>query len=60
MLDDIDYGFEECALEGFGQHPVYRWPSAFVAMFCATHKGCTPETVVTRIEFDYRPHGEVG
>lgn len=53
MLDDLDYGFRECVLEGFGAHPDYRWPSQFVAMFCATHKGCTPETVVTRIEFAY-------
>lgn len=53
MLSDIEYGFRECALEGFGEHPDYRWPSQFVAMFCATHKGCTPETLVTRIEFAY-------
>jgi hypothetical protein len=53
MLDDSDYGFAECIREGFGAHPDYQWPSAFVAMFCATHKGCTPETVVTRIEFSY-------
>jgi hypothetical protein len=53
MLDDLDYGFRECALEGFGAHPVYQWPSSFVGMFCATHKGCTPETIVTRIEFAY-------
>jgi len=53
MLDDPDYGFLECELEGFGSHPQYRWPSAFVEMFCVTHKGCTPETVVTRLEFSY-------
>lgn len=53
MLDDLDYGFIECALEGFGEHPDYRFPSAFVAMFCATHRGCTPDTVVTRIAFAY-------
>lgn len=53
MLDDIDYGFAECAREGFGDHSQYRWPSEFVAMFCATHRGCTPETMVTRIEFSY-------
>jgi len=49
MLDDTDYGLEECRREGFGSHPDYRWPSAFVAMFCATHRGCVPETVITRI-----------
>lgn len=53
MLSDIEYGFRECALEGFGEHPDYRWPSQFVEMFCSTHKGCTPETLVTRIEFAY-------
>lgn len=53
MLDDLDYGFADCVLEGFGMHPDYRYPSAFVAMFCATHRGCTPETVVTRIAFTY-------
>jgi hypothetical protein len=54
MLVDLDYGFVECVLEGFGQHPDYRWPSAFVDMFCATHRGCTPDTIVTRIEFASR------
>jgi len=54
MLDDLDYGLHECGLEGFGSHPDYQWPSSFVAMFCATHKGCTPETIVTRIECTYR------
>lgn len=53
MTDDLDYGFAECVREGFGEHPDYRWPSSFVGMFCATHKGCTPETVITRIEFSY-------
>jgi hypothetical protein len=57
LTDDVDYGFHECALEGFGGHPDYRWPSGFVAMFCATHRGCTPETVVTRILFDLHPEG---
>ena len=55
MLDDVDYGLRECELEGFGAHPVYRWPSAFVEFFCASHKGCTPETIVTRIEFEFNP-----
>lgn len=55
MTDSVEYGLLECELEGFGNHPDYRWPSQFVAMFCATHKGCTPETIVTRIEFVYHP-----
>lgn len=53
MLDDTEYGFAEVVLEGFGEHPDYREPSAFVAMFCATHRGCTPDTVVTRLQFEY-------
>lgn len=28
-------------------------PAEFVEFFCRTHKGCTPTTVVTRIQFDY-------
>ncbi len=58
MLDDADYGFRECELEGFGEHPYFRWPSEFVEMFCKTHKGCTPETEVTRIEFEYVANAE--
>jgi len=53
MQADLDYGFEECAKEGFGNHPAYRFPSEFVSFFCATHRGCTPETEITRIEFSY-------
>lgn len=44
-----DYGFRECVLEGF---PTMS-PNDFVAMFCSSHKGCTPSTLVTRIEFEY-------
>ena len=53
MTDDLEYGFAEVTLEGFAGHPDYGHPAAWVAMFCATHKGCTPETVITRIEFAY-------
>lgn len=55
MIDDPEYGIAECAREGFGNHPVYGLPAGFVAMFCATHRGCTPETMITRIEFSYSP-----
>lgn len=55
MVDDLDYGFLECEREGFGEHPVYHDPDAFVDWFCATHRGCTPNTIVTRIEFAYDP-----
>lgn len=53
MTEDADYGLAECELEGFGDHPTLRWPSAFVEFFCGSHRGCTPDTEVTRIEFEY-------
>lgn len=58
MSDDIEYGIDECRLEGFGDHRVYCWPSMFVEFFCGSHKGCTPDTVVTRIEFEYTAETE--
>lgn len=58
MTDDSFYGFEEVRREGFEHHPYYRWPSEWVHMFASTHKGCTPDTVITRIEFTYEvSHG---
>lgn len=53
MLDDLDYGYEEVRREGFADHPYYRWPSEWIHMFCASHKGCTPTSVITRIQFTY-------
>lgn len=53
LLDDLDYGFQEIRREGFAAHPHYRWPSEWVDMFCRSHKGCQPWTIVTRIEFEY-------
>lgn len=53
ITDDLDYGLAECEREGFSAHPTLRWPSSFVEFFCGTHRGCTPETEVTRIEFEY-------
>jgi hypothetical protein len=58
LTDDPDYGLAECALEGFGDHPLFRWPSEFVTMFCASHRGCTPSTVITRIEFAFTDNKE--
>lgn len=49
MTDDLEYGRAECIREGFPD----LTPAQFVAMFCASHKPCTPETIVTRIEFEY-------
>lgn len=51
MTEDLEYGRRECLREGFPD----LTPAQFVAMFCATHKGCTPQTVITRIEFTYQP-----
>ena len=53
MTTDLDYGFAEVRREGFADHPTYQWPSEWVRMFCASHKGCMPHSVVTRIEFAY-------
>lgn len=53
IVTDLDYGIEEIRREGFSDHPIYRWPSEWVQMFCSTHKGCIPDTVITRIEFSY-------
>lgn len=49
MIRIPGYGREECVREGFPE----MTPAQFVAMFCASHKGCTPRTVVTRIRFEY-------
>ena len=48
MTDDLDYGYRECVLEGF---PALR-PAQFVAMYCR-HNLCTPDTLITRVAFDY-------
>ncbi len=53
LLDDLDYGFKELEREGFADDPALCWPSAWVPWFCASHKGCAPDTLVTRIEFAY-------
>ena len=52
MIDDTDYGFAECALEGFKDHPQYGWPSVFVEWFASSH-GCTIDDEVTRIQYEY-------
>lgn len=49
LIDELEYGREECRREGFP----HLSPAEFVAMFCASHRGCTPESIVTRIEFSY-------
>lgn len=49
MLDEPAYGRQEVRREGFPN----MTPAAFVQFFCESHKGCTPDTVITRIEFKY-------
>lgn len=53
MTDDLEYGFAECVKEGFPPPHKYSWPSVFVNFYCRSHRGCTTDTVITRIEFDY-------
>jgi hypothetical protein len=49
MTDDLDYGHRECNREGFPD----LTPAQFVEMFCDTHAKCTPDSEITRIEFDH-------
>lgn len=53
MTDDVGYGKRECEREGFPDMA----PFQFVEFFCRSHKGCTPETLITRLEF---AHGQGG
>ncbi|ARP81092.1 hypothetical protein CAL12_09715 [Bordetella genomosp. 8] len=53
MLDDLDYGYDEVRREGYEGHAQYGHPDAWVRMFCASHKGATPDSLITRIEFEY-------
>lgn len=43
-----DISMDDVRREGF---PFWA-PPKFVEFFCEGHKGCTPESVVTRIEFE--------
>jgi hypothetical protein len=49
MEHSPDYGLRECRREGFPDME----PAEFVTMFCATHRRCQRDTVITRIEFSY-------
>ena len=53
LEDDIRYGRAEIDREGFRDDPRFLCPAKWVQWFCNSHKGCTPETEVTRIEFEY-------
>ena len=50
ITDDIAYGRAEVIREGFP----WMSPNQFVDMFCKSHKGCQPSTIVNRIEFAYQ------
>lgn len=54
MTDEWEYGLRECRLEGFPPPHRYSHPSAFVRFFCTTHRGCRPDTIITRIAFGYQ------
>lgn len=47
MFDEPEYGKVELGREGFPLMTV----KGFIEMFCLSHRGCNPETGVTRIEF---------
>lgn len=49
MVALLAYGRDECRKEGFPDMNA----DEFVEMFCSSHKGCEPSTVVTRISFKY-------
>ena len=44
---DLAYGCNETDREGFPEME----PEQFVSFFCKSHRGCTSDTIVTRIEF---------
>ena len=52
-LLDPAYGLDEIRLEGFEGHPEVGNPQSWVRWFCRSHQGCTPDSVVTRIQFEY-------
>lgn len=51
ISDDLDYGLAELVLEGFPNYP--GGPDAWCMWFIDGHRGCTPETVVTRLRFGW-------
>lgn len=53
LTDDVAYGIREVAAEGFCWREDAASPAHFVAFFCRSHKGGTPDTEVTRIQFVY-------
>lgn len=52
LTNDLAYGFAETTREGFPEGHELHHPGAFVGFFCASHAKCTPDSIVTRIEFE--------
>lgn len=59
ITEDLDYGWAETKREGF-EGTTKAYPSEFVRFFCDSHKGCTPDSEITRIEFDRIPFNPQG
>lgn len=53
LTADPVYGLQECAREGFRISDPMGTPEGFIEGFCASHKGCKPDSWVTRIEFEF-------
>lgn len=57
LILDAKYGFAETTAEGFPPGNPKHWPSEFVKMFLASHKGVYADSLITRIAFRYVPGG---
>ena len=51
ICTDLEYGHRECIREGFPPPHHESDPGNFVEFFCDSHRGCKPDTPITRIEF---------
>lgn len=47
------YGRAEMIKEGFPPPHRLSDPGYFMDFFCSSHRGCHPNTIITRIEFEY-------
>ena len=50
---DLAYGCEETIREGFPPPHELSEPTNFLLFFCDSHKGCKPQSIITRIEFEF-------
>lgn len=48
-----EYGRREMAMEGFPPPHKCSDPGYFVDFFCSSHRGVNPNTIITRLEFEY-------